>query len=49
MEMITIPKKEYEVLKKKSELDDNLLMKLVKGLEDIRLGKIKPWRKTITN
>ena len=47
METITIPKEEYKTLKKKAEASDDLLIKLVKGLEDIKHGKIKPWtRKT---
>lgn len=45
-ETVTIPKEEYEALKKKAELDDDLLISLVKGLEDIRAGRIKPWKKT---
>jgi hypothetical protein len=45
METVTIPKKEYEKLKKKAELDEELLVSLVKGLEDIRAGRIKPWDK----
>ena len=49
METITIPKVEYKSLKKKAELSESLLVKLVRGLEDIREGKIKPWKKTIIN
>ena len=48
-ETINIPKEEYKKLKKKADLGDGLLMQLVKGLEDIRAGRIKPWKKTITN
>lgn len=44
-EMITIPRQEYELLKKKVEVDDELLTSLVKGLEDIKEGRIKPWKK----
>jgi len=47
METVTIPREEYSTLKKKAEASDDLLIKLVKSLENIRLGKIKPWtRKT---
>ncbi len=46
METITIPKKEYESLKKKAEPDEELLISLVKGLEDIKAGRIKPWKKS---
>ena len=45
-ETITIPKKEYEKLKSKSRIDDELLLKLVCGLEDIRAGRVKPWGKS---
>lgn len=45
METITIPRTEYEVLKEKAEVSEDLLIKLVKGLEDIRAGRIKPWKK----
>ena len=44
METITIPKAKYLELKRKAELDEELLIKLIRGLEDIRLGRIKPWR-----
>ena len=42
-ETITIPKEEYESLKKKAEIDEDLLLSLVRGLEDIRAGRIKPF------
>ena len=45
METITISKREYTDLKEKADLDDSLLIKLVRGLEDIRHGRIKPWKK----
>ncbi len=43
---ITISKSEYKSLKTKAEVSESLLIKLVKGLEDIREGRIKPWKKT---
>ena len=46
METITIPKEKYTKLKEKAELNEELLIKLVRGLEDIRAGRIKPWKKT---
>ena len=49
METVTIPKSEYEKLKKKAEVDEDLLLSLVKGLEDIKAGRIKPWNRTATN
>ena len=48
METVTLPKEEFKVLKEKADLNDSLLIKLVKGLEDIRNGRIKPWKKTIS-
>jgi len=41
METITIPKEEYEELKKKAEIDEELLQELVQGLKDIKAGKVK--------
>ena len=49
METITFAKEEYKDLKKKAELGENLLVKLVRGLEDIRAGRIKPWKKATVN
>lgn len=43
---ITISRDEYEGLKQKASLNENLLLKLVRGLEDIREGKIKPWKRS---
>lgn len=44
MKTITIPKKEYGELKKKAEISEGLLVKLVKGLEDIKEGRFKPFK-----
>ena len=49
METITIPKTEYETLKKKAELDEDLLIQLIRGLEDIKEGRINPWKSKFTN
>ena len=46
METISIPKERFIELKRKAELNEELLIKLVRGLEDIRNGRIKPWRKS---
>ena len=46
METVTIPKEEYENLKEKAEVDESLLISLVKGLEDIKAGRVKPWKRT---
>jgi|TARA_B100001964_G_C13968753_1_gene480931 hypothetical protein len=32
---------------KEAELDEDLLLSLVKGLEDVKDGRIKPWKKSI--
>lgn len=43
METVTIPKSEYKKLKKLKEVDHELLIKIVKGLEDTKAGRIKKW------
>jgi len=43
MKTITISEEKYLELKQKAELDQDLLLKLVRGLEDIRAGRIKPF------
>ena len=43
--LVTIPKLDYEQLKMKAEMNDELLMKLVNGLEDIKHGRIKQWKR----
>ena len=44
METVTIPKEEYERLKKEAEIDEELVKKIVRGLEDIKNGRIKEWK-----
>lgn len=39
-EMIKIPKVEYEELKRKAEVDEELLQELVEGLKDIKAGRV---------
>jgi len=39
--MVTISKQEYENLKKKAEIDEELLCELVQGLKDIKTGNIE--------
>ena len=46
METVTIPKQEYKLLKKKAQVDDDLLKKLVEGLEDFRHGRFKVFKKS---
>jgi len=45
MKTITIPKQEYEKLKREAKIDMELVEKIKRGLEDIRAGRIKPWKK----
>jgi hypothetical protein len=46
METIVVGKEEYEELKRKAEIDEELLIKLIRGLEDIKAGRIKEWKKS---
>ena len=41
---IMISRKEYKELKEKAELNESLLLKLVRGLEDVKAGRITPWK-----
>ncbi len=41
METVTIPKEEFEELKNKAEIDEELLQELVQGLKDIKAGNVK--------
>ncbi|MFH1593003.1 MAG: hypothetical protein ABIB47_06585 [Candidatus Woesearchaeota archaeon] len=41
METVTIPKQEFEELKKKAEIDEELLQELVQGLKDIKAGRVR--------
>lgn len=43
-EMITLPKTRYLELKRKAELDEELLIKLIRGLEDVKAGRIREWK-----
>jgi len=40
-ETVTIPKEEYNRLKKKEELDTELLDDIAHGIKDVLTGKIK--------
>jgi len=42
-ETVCITKEEYNFLKKKAEVDEVLLEKIAKGLEDIKSGRIRAW------
>jgi len=41
METITIPKEEYEHLKKLEKLDFNLIQQFASSLEDLKQGRFK--------
>jgi len=41
METVTIPKSEFEELKRKADIDEELLQELIQGLKDIQAGKVK--------
>ena len=45
MEKITIPKEKYKRLKKEAEIDIELVNKIKRGLEDIKHGRIREWRR----
>lgn len=44
METVTIPKAEYERLKKEAEIDIELVNKIKRSLEDIKHGRVKEWK-----
>ena len=44
METVTISKTEYEKLRERAEIDEELLIKLIRGLEDIKHGRVKEWK-----
>jgi PHD/YefM family antitoxin component YafN of YafNO toxin-antitoxin module len=43
METVTIPKEEYEALKKEAEIDLELVEKIKRSLDDVKLGRITEW------
>ena len=42
-ETMVITKEEYERLKEASEVDETLVRKIKKSLEDIKEGRIREW------
>lgn len=44
MEQITIPKQEYNRLKRMAQIDQELVEKIKRGLEDIKHGRISEWK-----
>ncbi len=52
METVTIPKQELDQLKKraaKADVDEELLQSLIRGLEDVKAGRIKLWKRNSKN
>ena len=41
METVTIPKEEYEKLKKLEKIDHDLISQLIESLEDAKHGRIR--------
>lgn len=41
METVTIPKKEYETLKKEANIDLDFLRQLISSLADIKAGRVR--------
>lgn len=46
METVTIPKAEYDRLKKETEVDMELVHKIKRSLEDIKHGRVREWKPT---
>ena len=44
MEQMTISKQEYNKLKKMAEVDNELVEKIRRGLEDIKHGRVTEWK-----
>ena len=49
MEMISVPKERFEELERKADMDEELLISLVRGLEDIKAGRVKLWERKTKN
>lgn len=45
METVTIPKSEYNNLKKIAKTKVELMESLIRGINDIKEGRIKEWKK----
>lgn len=43
-ETVTIPRIEYEKLKKSKEIDEVLIKNLINSLEDVKEGRIEEWK-----
>ena len=43
-ETVTISKEEYKKLKKKAEIDWELVEKIKRSLEDVKAGRIREWK-----
>ena len=41
MEMVKVPKSEYELLKRRADIDVDLLKQLISSFKDIKEGRIR--------
>jgi len=41
MQTVTISKQKYQELKRKAEVDEELLQELVQGLKEIKAGRVR--------
>ena len=44
MDTVTIPKKEYEMLKRNATIYKELVQSIKRSLEDIKEGRISEWK-----
>jgi hypothetical protein len=44
METVTISREEYEKMKKALKVDEEIVAKIKRSLEHIKVGKIKEWQ-----
>ena len=42
--MITIPEREYKILLESSKVDEELVAKIKRSLEDVKQGRIREWK-----
>jgi len=49
MQRVNNPKDSNKALRKKAEANETLPTQLVRGLEDIREGRVKPWKAKATD
>jgi len=42
--MVTIPEREYKILLEASMVDEELVAKIKRSLEDVKQGRIREWK-----